>query len=236
MFLCGGSTSTRAEGAEPSAGDLLALFAARTKGELSELRSVRQLTAVSTRVGGGSAEMDQRVEMVFPDRLRRTMLVAGNEYAIVINGSEGFMASGELSLPLTEDRLAEAMRQLGRDLLFLATSLGRVEIRASLDGSREHDGNACRVVEVFVDTVTSRLCLDDSGRALSQTFDGRHPISSTPGRVEILYSDHRDTDGLFVPYRHVVKFDGQELVTVSILSLEVNPDLPDALFVPPSSE
>jgi len=220
----------------PGASELLARFAAKTRGQVAELKSIRQLTTVSTRMGAQSVTMDQRVEMVFPDRIRRTMLMDGDEQAIVINGGTGFLASGTLSLPLPGDRLSESVKQLGRDLLLLATSTENPDLRATLVGAGEHDGQACQLIDVSLGSVRSRLCLDGEGKALSQSFASRHPMSNAPGTIEILFSDHRDAEGVYYPFRQVLTFDGEEMVTVTVQSLEINPALPDSLFEIPSSE
>lgn len=237
-FLAQGSPPAAADpsATPPGASELLARFAARTRGQVAELKSIRQLTTVSTRMGTQSVTMDQRVEMVFPDRIRRTILMDGNEQAIVINAGTGFMASGELSLPLPGDRLSESVKQLGRNLLVLAASIDSPDLRTTLIGADERDGRACRLIDVSLRAVRSRLCLDDEGTVLSQAFRSRHPMSNDPGTVEILFSDYRETDGVYYPFRQELTFDGNEMVTVTIQSLEINPDLPDSLFEIPSSE
>lgn len=223
-------------GAPPDAAALLARFSALTRGKVAELKSIRQLTTVSTRMGEQSVTMEQRVEMIFPDRIRRTMLMDGNEQAIVINAGTGFMASGEMSLPLPSDRLTESVKQLGRELLLLAASIDSPDLKASLAGEDERGGRACRMIDVSLGTVRSRLCLDDEGRALSQSFASRHPMSNAPGTIEILFSDYRDADGAYIPFQQVLTFDDEPMVTVTLQSLEINPDLPDSLFEIPSSE
>lgn len=229
-------TSPSTASDQPGAAELLGRFAARTRGQIAELKSIRQLTTVSTRVGDQSVTMDQRVEMIFPDRIRRTMLVDGNEHAIVINAGTGFLASGALSLPLPEGRLSESVKQLGRNLLLLATSTEDPDLRVALAGTDEQAGEPCRLIDVSLGTVRSRLCLDDEGRVLRQSFASRHPMSNAPGTIEILFSDHRDAGGVYYPFRQVLTFEGEEMVTVTIQSLEINPALPDSLFEIPSSE
>jgi len=223
-------------GPQPDASELLSRFADRMRGQVSELKSIRQLMTVSTRMGAQSITMDQRVEMVFPDRVRRTMLVAGEEQAFVFNAGKGFLASGELTLPLSESRLSEAVKQLGRDLLLLAASVGSPDLQATLGGADEQDGTPCRTVAVSLGNIASRLCLDDEGKALRQSFESRHPMTHVPGTIEILFSDYRDAAGVFYPFRQVVTFNGEEMVTVTVQSLQVNPELPDSLFATSSAE
>lgn len=236
LAFAGQSPAADPAGAAPDAAELLARFAARTRGNVTELKSIRQLTSVSTRMGEQSVTMDQRVEMVFPDRIRRTMLMEGDEQAIVINAGSGFMAAGELSLPLPPDRLTESVKQMGRDLLLLASSVESPDLLANVGGMAERDGRECRLIDVSLGTVRSRLCLDHEGTAISQSFASRHPMSNAPGTIEILFSDHRETGGVYYPFRQVLTFDGEEMVTVTLQSLEINPALPDSLFEPPSSE
>jgi len=236
LALFPAAAAAQPAGSQPGAAELLSRFAARTTGKVSELKSIRQLTTVATRMGKRSVTMDQRVEMVFPDRIRRTMLVGGNEQAIVINAGMGFLASGELSLPLPEGRLSEGVKHLGRDLLLLAASVGSPDLRAALGGTDEHDGRPCRIVEVSLGAAASQLCLDDDGKAVKQSFESRHPMSNAPGTIEIVFSDYRHADGAFYPFRHVVRFNGEEMVTVTVQSLQINPDLPDSLFEISSAE
>jgi hypothetical protein len=218
------------------AAGLLARFAATTKGSVAHLRSIRKLTTVSTRMGEQSVTTQQRVEMIFPDRIRRTILTGDEEQAIVINAGQGFLAADGLTLPLPEGRLDEAAAQLGRDLLLLATSVGQADLQATDVGSYVRGGTNCQMVEITRAGVRSRLCLDERGVALSQSFVSRHPMSSLPGTIEILFEDYRETGGVLYPYRQRLTFQGEEIVTVTVVSLEINPDLPDALFQSPSPE
>lgn len=216
--------------------ELLARFAAATKGSVSDLRSIRKLTTVSTRMGERSVTTEQRVEVIFPDRIRRTILAGDEEQAIVINAGQGFLAAEGLMLPLPEGRLDEAAAQLGRDLLLLAASVGEADLRATEIGSDVRSGRACHMIEISRAAVHSRLCLDERGVALSQSFVSRHPMSNLPGTIEILFEDYREAGGVFYPFRQKLTFQGEEIVTVTVLSLEINPDLPDALFEGPSPE
>ena len=70
----------------------------------------------------------------------------------------------------------------------------------------------------------------------SDTSDSIRVITPDVAVIEIVFSDYRHADGAFYPFRHVLTFNGEEMVTVTVQSLQVNPDLPDSLFETSSAE
>ena len=55
------------------------------------------------------------------------------------------------------------------------------------------------------------------------------------GRIEVLYSDYRPLDGRQVPHREVLRVDGEEILTISVKSFEVNPEVDVASFQKPAA-
>ena len=71
---------------------------------------------------------------------------------------------------------------------------------------------------------------------LKQTYQGKHPFQGTPGLMEIRFSEYSEIAGRLVPHKHVMTFDGQELASVTLDSLEVNPELELAQFEVPAGD
>ena len=171
--------------------------------------------------------------MILPDKLRRVVDDLGVEQAVVINGRRGFMAAGGQKMPLPASRVEEARSQLRRDPFVLASLAGDPDLRVTARGTKNTGDAACRILDVSLAGTESRLCLDDKGRIVEQSYTGRHPLDRKTGRVDIHFSDYREVEGMLFPFRQVVSFEGEQLVTVTVDSVEVNPTLSEALFEPP---
>ena len=55
-------------------------------------------------------------------------------------------------------------------------------------------------------------------------------MERTPGVMEIIFSEYTDIDGRMLPNKRVMTFDGQELMTMTMLEMKVNADIDEALF------
>ncbi len=242
LALLGGVSEPRAEqaagetAAVPTAAALFRGMVSALTGGAPDLRSLRETVTVTSMLQGQATSIEQTLSVVLPDKLRRAINSPMGEQAIVINGEHGFMAAGDHKMRLPDERIAESVAQLSRDLLVLVSRAGERELRIWSDGSSEVDGTSCRIIGVAYRGVDSRLCLDDQGRVLTQSYDGRNPTDGSPGRVVIRFSDYRLVDGVLFPFRQQVSFDGVQLVELTVASLEINPTLDPSLFELPSAD
>ena len=97
------------------------------------------------------------------------------------------------------------------------------------------DGAACDVLAVSYKGADSRLWVNDQGRVVKQTYQGNNPMTRTPGQFEVFYSDYRTQDGRQIPFKEVIKIDGDEAMTLPLEKFEVNPQVETALFEKPGS-
>ena len=97
-------------------------------------------------------------------------------------------------------------------------------------GSGSVGDAACDVVSVSLGGTESRLCIDSSGQVLKQSYQGKHPLQGSPGLIEVLFSNYAELGGAYFPTTHSMLFEGEEVLTITVNSLEVNPDLDPAMF------
>ncbi len=64
----------------------------------------------------------------------------------------------------------------------------------------------------------------DDGTVLRQTYQGKHPMQQTPGMIEVLFSEYSDVSGHLIAHKQVMTFEGQPLATVTVNSIELNPE------------
>ena len=200
---------------------------------------VRTLTADYTVVlsmGGQAMTLGQSVNFVLPDKLHRVMKTPMGDQTMVINGDRGYSSSGGQNRPLPGEMVVEQFQDLNRELLVLASSLGRPDLEAVSGGSEEVEGTPCDVAAVSLGGTESRLYIDADGKVVKQSYQGKHPMLRTPGQMEVLYSDYREVDGWMVPHKHVMTFEGDELATISVDAISINGAVEDALFELPAGE
>jgi hypothetical protein len=91
------------------------------------------------------------------------------------------------------------------------------------------------VVSVSFHGAESRLYVDPAGLVVKQVYQGKHPLTQVPGTVENWYSDYRVLDGRQVPHKQVLKIDGEEVVTLTLESFDVNPQVDVVAFEKPAA-
>jgi len=199
------------------------------------VNAVRSSGTAQISMGGQSMSVNRNILYVFPDKMRVEQKTPMGEVTQVISGTEGFMLRGGQSMPLSTEQLQEQRKQMGRDLRFLVRYASDPALEAVSAGEETVEGAPCDVVAVTFRGVESRLWVDSSGKVLKQAYQGTHPVTRSPGQAEAFYSDYRDHDGRQVPHKQVVRFDGQEAITLTLDSFEVNPEVDVAQFEKPAS-
>jgi predicted Zn-dependent peptidase len=218
-------------------GRLLTRMASKLTGGAAEpVRSGKSSQTMEISMGGQTMSLGQEVSFELPDKIRQAVNTPMGEQVVVLSGAEGVVLAGGQSQSIPPERVTEGLRSLGRDLLVLAGNVDSPELEAVAAGSDEVDGASCEIVSVTFRDSETRLCVDDQGIVLKQSYRGNHPFQGTPGLLEVLFSDYAEFDGRLVPRTQIMSFDGQALATVTIDSMEINPKLDASLFELPERE
>jgi len=187
-------------------------------------------------MGGQSMSLVQETSIVLPDKVRHTVQTPMGEQILVINGGKGVGQGGGRTAPLPAEMVEKSLRELGRELMFLADHADAPELDAVAAGSDEVDGVSCEIVSVSFEGIESRLCVDEAGKVLKQTYQGQHPFLGAPGLIELRFTDYAEIDGRRLPRTQTILFEGEAVATQTVESMEINPELDAALFELPATE
>jgi predicted Zn-dependent peptidase len=183
---------------------------------------------------GASVTLKQNTTIVFPDKVRQAITTPMGEQIVVINGAEGFMMMGEKSQPLPANLLQEQTKEQGRNLIYLLHYYDDPALEVLAAGEEKIEGTDCQILAVSFKGVESRLWVAPDGKALKQTYQGMNPLTRAPGMVENTLSDYRPEGTLVIPRQQARRIEGEELMTITIESLEVNPKVDMGLFKKPA--
>jgi len=200
-----------------------------------KVSALRTAGTIQISMGGQSISLNQTVVYVFPDKMRIDQKTPMGEMATVVSGTEGFALRGGKSMPLPPEQIQERQKTMGRDLRFLVRYSDDPTLEAVAAGQEAVDGTQCDVIAVTFRGVESRVWVDPSGKVLKQAYQGTNPLTRSPGQAEAFFSDYRDHEGRQVPHKQVVRFDGQDVMTLTLDSFEVNPQVDAAQFEKPAS-
>ncbi|MEP0773072.1 MAG: insulinase family protein [Acidobacteriota bacterium] len=219
------------------AGRALLARAARALGgaDAAKVRAISSSATMTVSMGGQSMSMKRSGLIVFPNRVRQVVSTPMGEQVVVIDGSSGFMAMGGQVRPLPASMVEQQQSELKRDLRVLVWSHADPEMEAVAGGEDRVDGQPCTILQVTYKGAASQLCVAANGTVLRQSYQGTNPLTGAPGQVELRMSDYRELDGRQVPFRQVMLVDGQEVMTSTLESWQVNPPVDEALFARPAA-
>jgi len=201
----------------------------------ASVNAIQSASNMELSMGAQKMALTRSVLLVFPDKLRETIKTPMGEQVTILNGGEGYMAMGAQSRPLTADMVEEKKKGLGRDLRTIVRYAEDPGLEAVAAGKETVDGVACDVVSVSFHGAESRLFVDPKGLVVKQVYQGKNPLTQVPGTLEVFYSDYREMDGRQVPHKQVIKADGNEVVTMTLETFDVNPQVDVAVFDKPAA-
>lgn len=205
--------------------EILARAAKSMAGE-GELDSMTVDYDVALTFQGQEIAIGQALTIDLPSKMRQTVRSPFGEQVVVINGEQGFAEQGGQRQPLPAPMIAQSWESVWRDPLVLVAAGAKGQVEAVAAG----EGDGCAMVAVELKSVESRLCVDPAGRVVRQIYQGKHPLTQTPGEIEIAFTDFESIDGRQVPRTRVMHFDGSKLATMTMKSFEANGTLDAALF------
>ncbi len=213
---------------------LVAKAGSAVGGGNTQVEAVSASYDLSLKMGGQSMQLVTEVTFQMPDKVHTTIKTPMGDQVIVLNGKEGYQMAGGQSQPLGGDRVQDSLKQLPRDLLVLATHYGNAGFEAVATGESEVNGAACTDVSVVYMEAESRICIDGDGTVLRQAYQGKHPLQGTPGLIEVVFENYEEVDGMMVPKVRTMNFDGQEVMKMSLKTMDINPELDQAMFAKPN--
>jgi predicted Zn-dependent peptidase len=200
---------------------------------LKSATALKSVGKVTLKMGDQDIEVKQTSVIVFPDKVRHLISLPMGEQTIVINGDDGFALAGGEEQPLPAGALEEEKKDRGRSIEFLLHLGDDPALEVVAAGAEKVDGVDCQVLALSYHGVTSRLWVAPDDKIAKQAYQGVHPLTRAPGEVETFPSDYRAEGPIVIPHQVALHVDGQEVLRVTIESIELNPKVdPDAFKRP----
>jgi hypothetical protein len=182
---------------------------------------------VSGKMSVQGMDLTMDMWMKNPDKMKVVMNVMGQEVISVINGNKGYttnpMAGSTDPVAMTETQVQQTANQN----LFNNYMEGYLKKGAlTLLGSENVNDKPAFKIKVVVDAnTTMTMFIDQSSYLLVKTN-----ASSAQGTADIIYSDFKDNNGVFLPMKTTTSAMGQEMVMI-YNKVEVNIPMDETLFI-----
>jgi zinc protease len=201
---------------------------------LKKADTVQSTGSLEIKVGGQSMSLKQTTSLVFPDKVRQAVSTPMGDQIIVINGKDGFMKFGDKVQPLPSTMLEDQAKEQARNLVYLFRYSDDPTLEIVAAGKEKVDGADCEILSATFRGVESRMWINGEDKIVKQSYQGTNPMTRAPGMIESSLSDYRSEGGFLVPHKQVRRMDGEDIMTVTVESFELNAKIDPELFKKPA--
>jgi zinc protease len=193
--------------------------------------------AIRFQVPGSEVSGTMRQIRKEPDKLALVTSVRGVDTRQVLNGDRTWTVIAESDTALEGDSLAvESLRAtFGSDLLHVLLSASDKNARVAARGSDRVNGRDAEKVEVVSGRDPWRMLYFEATSHRLMGFDQRERGPRGPYTSRVVYADYRPLDGIQWPYQEERFVGGQPLMKLSMTGVEINIDLNEKQFQPPTT-
>jgi len=127
--------------------------------------------------------------------------------------------------------LQDQTSEQGRSLNYLLHYHDDPALEVVASGEEKIAEADCQILSATFKGIESRLWVGPDGKIVKQAYQGLKPANPRPPAWwRIPFSDYRPEGALLICHKQVRRVDGEELLTSTIDSFEVNPKVDPSLF------
>jgi len=196
------------------------------------IQAVRQTGSAALTTPQGAMTLSSESLVVFPDRVRQTVVTPMGQMTMVATASGGFMAmpQGARDLPPSQrDALLQSARQ---SPIYIAQHADDPAWRFTAGGTEKVGAVDARVLDIAGEGVQVRWYVDPASgrvlRSLSRETGPQGPVEQVSD-----FSDFRATDGITAPFKIAQTQGGQPYATITITEVDYSPAVDASLFQKP---
>ncbi|MEO7398256.1 MAG: pitrilysin family protein, partial [Ilumatobacteraceae bacterium] len=187
--------------------------------KIRAIQAVRQTGSAALTTPQGAMTLSSESLVVFPDRVRQSLVTPMGQMTMVASGSSGFMSmpQGVRDMPASQrDALLGAVRQ---NPLYVAQHADDPAWRFTAGGTEKVGAVDARVLDIAGEGVQVRWYVDPASgrvlRSLSRETGAQGPVEQVSD-----FSDFRATDGISAPFKIVQTQGGQPYATITITEVD----------------
>lgn len=217
--------------ANPQGKQLGAKVAEALGGEanLEKVKSLKVSMNSTRTTQTGDVELHVEQTVVYPDRAYVSLTAQGQTVTTVVTPTSAVISTpqGKQELP---DEIRDAnLRNLRRDLIYVAQHLNDPHFSFAAEGTQEIDGVSADVLSIDADGAPVKWYVDPaSGHVLRSEFQTVGMQGPTERQID--YTDWRPAGTLTLPYQRTIKENGEVESQDKVNEVEVNPTLDPKLF------
>jgi zinc protease len=203
--------------------------AQKAAGGADRLSSLKDLVwSGSAQISGpmGSMAVKRKLQVVFPSTLRQENELPFGKIAVYTDGKGGWMKAPQGQMPLPAPQLQQArgeMFRLTETLLLSDRVPGRTVAYVKRDKVGGRDADVIAISSEEGDQV--QLYIDAaSGEVLKKVYSGQ-AMTGPPAKVEEVYEDFREVNGIRVPFKTVTFQNDQKFAETRLTDLQYNSGL-----------
>ena len=187
--------------------------ALESAGGAERLAAVKDVTKKGT-LAMGPMSLEQTTQIIVPDVFRQENRMPFGAMTVFLQGDSGWMNTPQGQGPMPEPQVKEVRAALFHMRETLLLSAGRT---VNFVQQGEAGGKTADVIEITsTDTGSIRLWVDsESGGVLKSVHQGS-AAGGGPARIEQIYSDYREVDGIRIPFKTQVNQNGKEFATLTL--------------------
>lgn len=235
LVLCGITGRGQQSQAEIESRALVNKIVAALGGEaaVARVKSTRLKSTRHAKTADGDAVIAVDRIVDYPDRIWMLRKAPQFEATTVVTPADAFTVTAGIVRDLPAAMRQEAARAIKLGVLAIAQHAQDPAYSFAVKGEENVRGLGTAVLEIAVNGDKAIWNVDPStGRVLRETRIAIG-VAGKPSQTSFEYSDWRVVDGVSVPFR--IAESGSTTMVDEVMSFEINPSFPPALFERPSA-
>lgn len=232
-----GTAAAAAPAAGASTPEGLAVAARVTKAyggeaKVKSIQALRRKANVTAKTPQGDMQIEVDATEIFPDRAIQIMKTPMGEMTMVATPTAAFMKMGAMTRDLPTPQKDEMLKDIPQTPLFVLGHADTLKPVFTVSGKETIGGVETDVLDVNLGGTLHRWYVDAEGRIL-RTWSKGMQMGQEVEKVNE-FSDYRTVDGMQIPYKVVIKQNGEEGGTAELIELQLNPTVDPKVFEKPA--
>jgi len=201
---------------------------------LKDIQAMRSTGNLTVNMGEQTVAFKHTTLVAFPDRARQVLATPAGDQTIILNAQEGFILFGEKVQPMPKEVFEDQKQEQNRNLFYLLRYSNEPGLEITAAGQEQVNGADCQTLAVSFKGLQFRLWVSPDGKVVKQSYPGAHPFTRAPGLIENYLSEYRPEGPLLIPHKMTRRFEGQDVVTVTVDAFDLNPKVEPEAFKKPA--
>lgn len=196
---------------------------------LKAIHSLRAKIRVTQRTTEGEVPVSMVATLVFPDRMHVDMATPDGPVTFVVTSNSGFRVTGSAVQDLPQDQRNEMLRQIKRDIIYMAQRVSDPAFTARASGKQTVGEVEATALDLRGPGISMRWFVDaQTGHLAGEAYMVETRVGAYQSTT--LFSDWKSVDGVTLPHKHLDTRGGITTSWAEFKSIEFNPPISSALF------